>query len=89
MSGISLNGGLERPLCEAVKLKPGLPWRPQNVGDARAIGYLSRRAANREWNQPKRKKCVSVNKAERSWRSEEYFDIRHSIQSLEFVQLVF
>lgn len=26
VSGVSLNGGLvERPLCEAVKLKPGLP----------------------------------------------------------------
>ena len=30
-----------------------------------------------EWNQPQRKKYVAVNKAERSWRSEESFDIRH------------
>ena len=30
VSGVSLNGGLvERPLCKAVKLKPGLPWRHQ------------------------------------------------------------
>ena len=38
---------------------------------------LSRILANREWNQNKREKCVAVNKAERSWRSEEHFDIRH------------
>ena len=36
VSGVSLNGGLvERPLCEAVKLKPGLPWRTQDIRDAR------------------------------------------------------
>ena len=54
---------------EAVTLK--LPWRLKDVKDARAMGYMLRKAANREWNQPKRKKCVAVNKAERSWRSEE------------------
>ena len=32
--------------------------------------------ASREWNQPKRKKGVTVNKAERSWPFEERFDIR-------------
>jgi hypothetical protein len=39
--------------------------------------YLPRKAANREWNQPKRKKFDPINKGERSWRAEEYFDIRH------------
>ena len=76
MSGLSLHGSLERLLCEAVKMKPGLPWRPQDAGDVRAMGYLPRKAANREDNQPKRKKCVVVNKAERSWRSEESVDVR-------------
>ena len=28
-------------------------------------------------NQPKRKNCAAVNKAERSWRSEECFNITH------------
>lgn len=32
----SLHGHLERPLCEALKVKPGLCWRRQDVGDARA-----------------------------------------------------
>jgi hypothetical protein len=52
---------------EAVKLK--LPWRLQDVRDTRVVGYLSRKAANWEWNQPKGKKFVSVNKYERSWTS--------------------
>ena len=43
----------------------------------RAVGHLLRKAANREWNQPKRKKFVAVNRAERSWRSEGCFDVRH------------
>lgn len=30
-----------------------------------------------EQNLPKRKKCVAVNKAERSWRAEEHFDTSH------------
>ena len=54
-----------------------------NVRDAKAIGYLPRRAANKELNLPKRKKCVAVNKDERSWRSEEHFDIRHGDAEFE------
>ena len=48
---------------EAVTLK--LPWRPNDVKDARALGYLPRKAANREWNQPRRKQFVAVNKDEK------------------------
>lgn len=40
MSGLFPHGGLERPLCEAVKVKPGLPWGPQVDGTARAMEYL-------------------------------------------------
>jgi hypothetical protein len=45
---------------EAVTLK--LPRKPQDVRDAKSVGYLLRKAANREWNQPRRKKFVAVNK---------------------------
>jgi hypothetical protein len=63
---VSLNGGLENPLCEAVKLMPGLSWRFQEVRDARAMGYLLKKGIdNREWKQPMRKKCATDNKAER------------------------
>jgi hypothetical protein len=51
---MSLHGGQRKPLGEAVKVKPGLLWKPQDVEDARSLGYLPRKA-NREWNQPKRK----------------------------------
>jgi hypothetical protein len=48
---------------EAVKLK--LTWRRQDVKDARAVGYLTRKADNRKWNQPRRKQFVAVNKDEK------------------------
>jgi hypothetical protein len=38
---------------EAVTLK--LPWRLKDVKDARSMRYMLRKAANREWNQPRRK----------------------------------
>ena len=74
---MSLNGGLDRLLREAVKLNPGLSWRPQEDGDARAIGYLLKKATNRKWNQSNKVKCVVVNKAKKNWRSEQHFDIQH------------
>ena len=48
---------------EAVTLK--LPWRLKYVKDARAMGYMLRKAANREWNQPRIKQFVAVNKDEK------------------------
>lgn len=50
-------------MYEAIKLEPRLHCRPQDIGDVRVVGYLPRRAANRVWNQYKRKKEVAVNKA--------------------------
>lgn len=47
MSGVSLHGGLERPLCKAMKVKPGLPWRLQDVRDATVRRYGSTKAADR------------------------------------------
>jgi hypothetical protein len=32
----------------------------QDVRDARALEYLLRKTANREWDQPKKKNCVST-----------------------------
>jgi hypothetical protein len=45
---------------EAVTLK--LPWRHHDVQDARAMDYLLRKAANRQWNQPRGKKFVASTK---------------------------
>jgi hypothetical protein len=59
-----------------------LPWRPQDVWDARVMGYLLRKAANREWKQPRWKKLLQSTKMNRSRRSEDQFDIRH--EDVEF-----
>ena len=72
VSGVSLHGGLERPSCEAVKLEPALPWRPQDVRDGRAAEWLPRETTNKTWSQPERRKCVAVNKYKRKWRSEAF-----------------
>ena len=45
---------------EAVTLK--LPWRPQDFQDARAIGYLLRNAANREWTQARKRSSLQSTK---------------------------
>lgn len=37
VAGVTPQGGLLRPLCEDVKVKSGLPWRLQEVRDARAL----------------------------------------------------
>jgi hypothetical protein len=68
---------LERPLCEAIKVKPEFPRKPQEVGNTRNVGYLPRKTAYRKWKEPKREMYVPVSKAERNWRSEECFDIRY------------
>ena len=47
------------PMCEAMKAKPGLPWRPEDVGDDRAMGYLPKKADNKEWSHPKKKVAVN------------------------------
>jgi hypothetical protein len=48
---------------EPVTLK--LPWRLKDVKDARGMGYMLRKAAIREWNQPRRKQFVAVNEDEK------------------------
>ena len=62
---ISLWEGPERSLYEVLKVKSGFYWSPQDVEDVRVMGYLATEAANREWNQAKRKKCVQLTKLRR------------------------
>ena len=53
------------------------------------MGYLLRKAANREWNQPKRKKFVAVNNDEKGVGDlKTTLTSAMEIQSLEFAQLV-
>lgn len=53
-----LLGVPEKPLCEAVEMKP------DHVGDVRSMRYLPRRTEYRECTQPKREQCVAVSKTE-------------------------
>jgi hypothetical protein len=67
-----------------------LPWKPQDIQDARAIGCLLRKAVSREWNQLRRMKFVIGNKDKKG-----VADLKTALtsdmemQSLEFAQLVF
>ena len=57
--------------------------------DTRAVDYLMRKASNREWNQPKRKKFFAITKDER-WDGDLKTVLTSAIemQNLEFAQLV-
>ena len=74
--GQALHGVPERPLCEAVKVKPGLHQSPQDVGNVRAVRHWPRRALDREWNQAKKEKCAVGSQAEGVGPSKST-DIRH------------
>jgi hypothetical protein len=72
---------------EPVKLK--LTWRAQDVKDASTLHYLLRKAANKEWNQLRRKKFVAVNKDEKGVGDmKTALTSAMEMQSLEFAQLV-
>lgn len=60
-----MHGGPERSLHNAVKVKPGLKKKHQDVGGIRAVGCLPKKTAYKEWNQAQRGKCAAVNKAKR------------------------
>lgn len=47
VSGVFLNGGVERPFYEAVRVKLRFHWTPQDIGDARAMESLPEQATKR------------------------------------------
>lgn len=65
----SLNGGTERSLDKAVKVKPELCRKSQHTDDAKAMRHPPRRAADRQWNQPRGEKCATGSKAGRAEQS--------------------
>ena len=75
-----------------------LSWIPQDVRDARAVGFLLGKAVNREWSQPKRTKFVVVECQicqQQSTRMEGVGDLKSTLtsdmetRSLEFARLIF
>ena len=89
MLGVSLHRGQERPLHESVKVKPGLPWRPQDVRDARALGYLLKKAANTGPNHPKKNSVLHSASMKGVGDLKSVLTSYMKMQSLESVQLVF
>lgn len=73
VSRVSSLGGPERTRYEeAVEVKPGLCWRPQDAREA--SHWLSAKEScspGGSEGQPKREKRLAVSKVERSWRSAE------------------
>ena len=65
----------QTPKQEAVTLK--LPWRLKDVKDARAMGYMLRKAANRSGTSPGESSLLQSTKMKKEWRSEDRFDISH------------
>lgn len=74
MAEKSLHGGPKRPFCENVKVNPVLCWRLKDIKGGGG-GCLPWRAANREWNQPKREKYAADTKLE-GWGTSKPSDIR-------------
>lgn len=65
MVGNSLNGDLERPFHEAVKVKPGLNWETHDVRDARTMKKSSRVSFKHEVEPAQEKTCATeVSEAE-------------------------
>jgi hypothetical protein len=59
----SLNIVPQRPLNEALEMKPGLCWK-HDIRDVRAIVYLLGEAAYEEWNEPKERSMLKWVKLE-------------------------
>jgi hypothetical protein len=55
---------------ETVKLK--LTWRPQDVKDARALGYLLRKAATGSGTKTRESLLLST-KMKKEWKFEDHF----------------
>ena len=80
---------LERPFHEVMNLKPGLHWRPQVVGDARAMGYLPTQAIKRNVVSPDDRSVKQPMKLEEKNHLINTLTSDIEPQSLEFAPLGF
>ena len=80
MSVGSLHGGLNRELCEAVKVKM------DRLGDARAMGHLSGRAAIRE-TCPRERSVLQLTKQEGVGDTNSTLTSDIEIQNFQFASL--
>ena len=63
---VKMPAGLpEKIVHKAVKVKPELHWRPQDIGDSRAVECLPVSTTYRQLSQLKREKSIAVSKNRR------------------------
>lgn len=60
MVRVSLHEGPDLPLYEAVKVKHGLSWRHQNIGDGTTLGKLKRELLTRSETSPRERIFVAI-----------------------------
>lgn len=60
----SLHGGWDLSLCQAVKVKPDLYWRLQEIGDVRATRCMPRRTRQEVEPAQEREKSAATRKLE-------------------------
>lgn len=64
-------------LCEAMKVKPGLCWRPQDIEMPELWDATKESCRLGVEPCPREREVCCSQQTESSWRSEEHFDIRH------------
>jgi hypothetical protein len=84
---VSLHGGPEIPLHEVVKLM--LPWRSENVRDARVVGYLLKKASRESETSPRERIVLHSTKLKEVGNLKGISTSDVEMQRLEFAQLVF
>jgi hypothetical protein len=57
----SLQEAPERVIHDAIKVKPKLQWKPQDISVARNVESLLKKAAGNEWSHPKREAMKAAN----------------------------
>lgn len=83
MFGESLHRGPEKPLLEAVKVKPELHWRPMMLTMPLAWDTCQGELQTGRGASPKRETCIAVNKAGGCGRFEECTGIRQGFAESE------
>lgn len=82
MSGNALYGGLEETLYKALKVIHVLLQRPQDVGEARAVDYLPRKAAECLGTRARERSVLQLTQL-KGVGDRKCFDIRHGNREFE------
>ena len=87
--GVPAERPQETTLCEAVKVKPRLPWRPQDVRDARDLDTFQGKLLAGSGTSPRERNVLQSTKLKGVGDLKSILTSDMEIQSLELAQLVF